>query len=319
MPVDASQIAQPSPLTTGASPKMLALQQLSNQLPIANARVAQQQQASRDLQLQQAVAAAPAKAPVAEAAQQAGGIQAQNAGQQMVQTAQQNVQQQQNLGQAGLTEQGNEQKLALGSQQLGANESAQANVQKLAQLNSTAKQEMYDAKMQFQTNQAGQVVLNQRQLDDFAALQAKNSQDWQSYQDQVSDVTKMKSQLLTQSYAVLSQQLQSNDQQMNQLKDEASSASNTQAQQQNARNLLQQKDAQGQQIQQQLDALQISIAQQQADAANQKLRSAAIGSVIGATAGGTAGAVFGGPVGAAAGASAGQSLGGGVGAATATT
>jgi hypothetical protein len=87
------------------SPKLSALKQLSNQLPVANKQMAQRQQATRDIQLQQAIQKAAPTGNITQTAQQTGAAMAQTAGQQAVQNTQTAMQQQGQIAQLGQQEQ----------------------------------------------------------------------------------------------------------------------------------------------------------------------------------------------------------------------
>jgi hypothetical protein len=81
--------------------RMRALRNLSQQLPVANQAIADGQQAARDMQVQQAVAKAPAAAPIATTAQTTGAAVAQSAGADAVKNAQTTTQQAGQIAQQG--------------------------------------------------------------------------------------------------------------------------------------------------------------------------------------------------------------------------
>lgn len=163
------------------SPRLKALQNLQNALPIANQRVAQGQAAARDMQLQQAVAKAPTTQNVTQTSQQTGAAVAQQAGQQNVQQAQASVQQQGQIGQLALGEQGQANQASLANQQLSAQQQQMNNVQRLAQISEEAKQELYDKQMNFERDEAGRTLFNQTQLLDYARVNAQNNEQFQNY------------------------------------------------------------------------------------------------------------------------------------------
>lgn len=163
------------------SPRLKALQNLSNALPVANSRVAQGQQAARDIQLQQAVKAAPQGQNTTQAAQQTGAAAAQQAGQENVQRAQNMIQQQGQIGQLALGEQSQANQQNLAGQQLAAGEQQMNNVQRLAAISENAKQELYDKQMKFDKDEAGRTLFNEMQLLDYAKANAQTDEQYKNY------------------------------------------------------------------------------------------------------------------------------------------
>lgn len=196
-------IAQPAP----ASPRMQALRNLSNQLPVANGKLAAGQSAARDMQVQQAVKSAPAAAPIQQTAQATGTAVAENRGQQLIQNATQQVQQQGQVGQLGLGQQAQEVQGQVAGLQSGARESAMDNVQRLASISEQAKQELYDRQMSFEKDQAGNAVLNERQLADYARINAKSDEDFKNYSQQAQQASQRALIAMEQAYKMVNEDL----------------------------------------------------------------------------------------------------------------
>lgn len=174
---------QLQPEQNAESPRMLALKNLAKNLPVANSQVAAGQAAARGMQLQQAVAAAPASTNTTGVAQQIGAQQAQQAGAQQVEAAQKTTAIRGPLARIGTaanqesSEQG-QQKVA-GLQQ-GAKQQEMDNVQKLASLSEDAKKQLYDDQMQFQKDEQGRTMLNTMQLLDYNKLKAQNDEQYKN-------------------------------------------------------------------------------------------------------------------------------------------
>lgn len=179
----------------GQSDKLTALQQLSQNIPVANSQIAQQQKAARDLQLQQAVAAAPAAATAGQA-QQVGAQAAQNAGQQTIQAEQTATNQQEQVASAANTQQQQDIGQTVTGLQQGTEATRQQQIQQLADFSETAKQQMFDDRLKFQTDEQNRAFMNQRQLADYAKLKAQSDQDFQNYAENASEVSQAKIEVL---------------------------------------------------------------------------------------------------------------------------
>lgn len=266
------------------STRLKALQNLSNQLPVANAQVAQGQAAARDMQLQQAVKAAPAGQNITQTAQQTGAASAQNAGQQLIQNASNQVKQQGQVGQLALGEQqlGNQQSLS--NQQQSAGQNQMNNVQRLAGVSEQAKQELYDKQMQFKKDEMGRTQFNETQLQDYLRSNAQSDEQFANYKQTADQLTKRKLQAMEQAAKLIEVDLNQKQALAEQKKD-----------QQSAKEIADIR----REIQEQM-------AREKSRAANRAGAFAAGGTI----AGGVAGAVIGGPAGAMVGAQAGGALGG---------
>lgn len=180
----ADPIQQPAVIASNAeSPRMLALKNLAKNLPVANSQVAQGQVAARNMQLQQAVAAAPASTNATATGQQVGAQQAQQAGAQQVEQAQKTTAIRGPLARIGTAanqeqQQQGEQKVQ-GLQQ-GAKQQEMDNAAKFAQVSEQAKKEYYDDQLQFERDENGRETMNTIQMSDWTRLKAQNAQDLQN-------------------------------------------------------------------------------------------------------------------------------------------
>lgn len=189
------------------SPRLKALQNLSAQIPVANQRVAQGQQAARDIQLQQAVKAAPTTTNIPAQAQATGAQVAQAAGQQAVQNAESQVKQQGQVGQLAVqaTQQGIQQQVA-GARQ-GAAEQALSNTERLSKLDQNLKKELVDDQIKFSTDEAGRTLFNTKQLEDYVRTAAVSDEQAQQRMQLIKQATDRKLQAMEQAYKLMEQDL----------------------------------------------------------------------------------------------------------------
>lgn len=259
--------------------KLKALQNLSNQLPVANQRIAQGQQAARDIQLQQAVKQAPATANIPQTTQQTGAAATQMAGQQMIEQAQKQVQQQGQVGQLALGGQQQQAQANTASLQMGAREQSADNAMRLARISEQAKQELYDKQMQFQKDQQGRALFNEKQLADYAVASAKDENDYRSKVQTMQQVSARDLQIMEHSFELVQKDLE-----------------------QRIRLAEQQKDQKLQlELTEMKRAAEEAMAAKRAKAANNQAMWQAGGTIVGAAAGGLIGGAPGAMVGASAG------------------
>lgn len=273
------------------SPRLKALQSLAKSLPVANQRVAQGQQAARDMQLQQAIQKAPVAQPVVATAQSTGAALVQNAGQQQAQQAEQQVQQGQQVGELGLAQQAQEAESRLAGLKSGAREQEMGNVERLASISEKAKQELYDDQMQFKKDEAGRTLMNERQLMDYAKLNAQNDEQLKNYEQMANQLHDRKIMVMETAQKQLIERLNFENSKMQQKQD------------QNLKLELEGmiRSATGQ-IQREKDR-----------AANRKAGWTAGGAIVGGVIGGVAGGPGGAKAGAQGGGAAGGAMGGNVG------
>lgn len=231
---------------------------IGTQAPLAPGQV---QQAGAEAVQQQAKAQAEARQ---QEAQMAVGVQEARLGQQA-------------MGQRDVMQQ---RKLALGASLRNAENS-------LAALSMTTKQQMFDATMQFEQDELGRTIFNERQLLDYAISKAKDVEDLQNYEQTVGQMSERRMRLLQAAQAKIQQELQ-----------QAYAMEENELTQEHKLGLARAKAA-----------LEAKMQQEKADAANR----AAMFNGIFTIAGGVAGAIIAGPGGYAVGAAAGASIGGGLG------
>lgn len=203
-----------------ATPRMQALRNLSNQLPVANSQLAQGQQAARNIQLQQAVKAAPTTANTTQTAQQTGAAVAENAGKQLIQNAGQAIQQNGQVGSVINQEQAQQAQARTQGLQSSAREQAMDNVQRLAQVSEDAKKELYDKQMKFQKDEQGRTVLNERQLADYARVSAQNEQQYAQYAQSAQQINQRNLQAMENAYNLVKEDLVQKYAQAEQAKDQ---------------------------------------------------------------------------------------------------
>lgn len=180
--------------------RMTALQNLSNQLPVANSQLAAGQEAARKMKLQQAVAAAPVTGGIQPTAQQAGTATAAEAGTQAVQNAQKTVAQQGQIGQLGLAEQARQGRAEIGSAQLGAGQEKMDQVQQFANLDQSLKQKLYDDTMKFQKDELGRTVFNENQLADYYRTKVQNQEEFKNLAQKAQQASKRSLLMIQKAY-----------------------------------------------------------------------------------------------------------------------
>lgn len=170
---------------------------LAAQMPVRNKVVSDQQRAARALQLQQAVAGmTPQQAATPAQAAQMGAAIAGEAGKQQVSQASQMVEsagQMAKLGQQETALVGAE-KLA-GAQQAAQKESL-GQAERLAALDNAAKREVFDAQLQFKKDSADQTQFTQRQLLDYARLNAKSDEEFKTWSQKAQQASRRNIQVL---------------------------------------------------------------------------------------------------------------------------
>lgn len=289
------------------------LSNMSQNIPVANARLAAQQKAARDLQLQAAVGAAKPAQATAATAQQLGTQVAQQAGAQQVAGVQQQAQAQGQVAQLGQQVQALADTKALNDQKLGLAEQQFDGAQQLAQISEQAKQEMYDSRKAFQISENGRAFSNERQLADYAKLRAGSEQEWQNYVQTTDQLGQRKAEALQIANDKLTAQLKADAAQVIQLREQAGAAGISQAEKNATLQAYRLKLDQTEQLRAAQVELSKSIARAQAKKAGTLAKNGAIGTIVGAGIGAAVGTVLAPGVGAAPGAAAGASLGGGLG------
>lgn len=263
--------------------RLRALQNLSSALPVANAKVAAGQNSARQMQIQNAVKAAPAGS-ITGNAQATGQAVAEQAGAQAVPAAQQNVAQQGQVAQVGLQEQNTANQAQVQSLRQGGREQQIDAAEKLGQLDSKLKQDIYDRNMKFERDELGRATLNETQTADYVRLNAKSDDEYKNYAQQAQQANDRNLQMMEVAYKKIVEDLDFRYQKAKQAGDQQ-----TMKDVENMRNETEAR-----------------MSREKARAAN----SAAAWTAGGMIVGGVAGAVIGGPAGAQAGAGVGGALGG---------
>jgi len=265
-------------------------------MPVANSRIQQGNQAAQQLQLQNAVAAAPTGTQTTRVGQATGAQMAQQSSQQSLAGIQQGLASLQQTGGLGLQSQQTANKQTTAGLQLGADQAQQANLQQMAEVSADAKQQIYDATTQLKKNEAGQTLFDTRQLADYAVASATSAQAYQAQAQQAQQMTEMSLQAMKQAYSLVSEDLTNKAAQARQRGDEAAMS----------------------QIAAMQNAAKAQMAAEEAKANNSKAAWTAGGTIVGGVAGtffGPAGTVAGAAIGGAVGGMIGSQVSGGVGSA----
>jgi len=93
--------------------------------------------------------------------------------------------------------------------------------EKLFNLNSSLKSQLYDETMKFQRDELGRTSFNERQLADWAVMKARNEEDLMKYEQIASEAIQKKQMLMEQAWKVLEQDLQATWQRAEQEGDQA--------------------------------------------------------------------------------------------------
>lgn len=265
-----------------ASTRAKQLEKLAMSLPQENQRTAQAQQQARQVQLQSQIQqASPTAGPAL--AQQMGAQQAAQAGQIQSQAAQRGQQQTQLMGQTALSEMGRQQRQEGFEQQLALSANQRSAADRLANIDKKLKTQLLDDQLQFRKDQAGQDLLNERQLADWAALKAESGEEFAEYAQAAQQVYEREIQMLETANKKITQALE-----------QGYIAKNKPLDREMRKKLAQQKQA-----------LELEIQKKQNKAANKS----AIFSTAGALGGAAVGGLIAGPAGAMAGSAVGQGLG----------
>ena len=183
------------------------LEQLAMSLPKANQDMQQGQRAARDIQLYEQVRQAP-QGTGFRAAGQVGAQQAQAAGQEALQAQKATQTQSQQVGQMGLQEQGRQQRQEGFEQQIQVSENQRKLGNKLNKLDNRLKTQLLDDQLKFNKDQAGQTLLNTRQLADWAVTKAKSKEEYLNYAQQAKQMYEKDIMLHEAAYNKLKQALE---------------------------------------------------------------------------------------------------------------
>ena len=267
---------------------MQQLQQLSKNAPVDNQQVVKGMDQAREAQFRQAAQAAPAGAP--QAAQQLGAQTQQARQQTLAQGAQQNMETQQKLGSLEANQQQMQNQQDLFNRQQGLQKKQRGLENQLASLNEEAKKKIFDDNMKFEKDELGRTTFNDRQLLDYAILNAKSDEDLANFEQQMNFESEKRMNTLRAAQAKIKQSLEQGYDDYNQTLDAAQKMKLVQAQQ----------------------ALEQKMKEESNKAANRASMFGAAGTIGGAVAGAAIGSAVPG-VGTAAGAMVGSSIGSGLG------
>jgi hypothetical protein len=266
------------------------LQQISQNLPVANQRVVAQQQAARNIQMQQQLGQMGTTAGVPQA-QQVGAAQTAAAGQQNLSAQNQLQQQTSQVAKIGLQQQQQQNQQALASKQLNLEDQSRKLDAQVSQLNEQQKAQLFDNRMKFNYTKEGEAYMNTRQLSDWTRLNAQNQQQYQDYSQKMDQLSKAQIYTLQVASSRIDQQMREQSQLQIQQAGYATKEQLTQAK----------------------AAIDAEIKKKQANAANNRAQWTAGGQIVGAVVGGVAAGIFSGGAAAPAGAAAGAAVGGGIG------
>lgn len=261
---------------------MSALRSLKARMPAANAGVAQQVDASNLLRAQQVAGAAPAGADSGQL-RTAGAGMAASAGQTQVERTAAAAQTQLAGAQNVVATRRLEAQSAAAGRELHVAANRRANELRLAQLDSETKRELIDARAKFATDEAGRLILNQKQLADLALVKAKSREELANRMQYMEQASKKRLLATDLMYKRATQEIE---------------ARTARAIQEGRQDVAQQLAEYKRQIQ---EAYMAEVAEAQN-------RAMIIQGVLG-IGGAVAGGIFGGPMGAAAGYSAGSGVG----------
>ena len=107
----------------------------------------------------------------------------------------------------GLQQQGLESQQKLGAQQRQLSTLQRGYQDRLSTLGNELKDKLLDQQLQFRQDERGRTFMNDRQLADWAKLNAKNNEEFKNYAQQAEQVSQRKIQTIEQAYKLITQQL----------------------------------------------------------------------------------------------------------------
>lgn len=265
------------------------LQQIGQQLPVANQRIASQQAAARNIQMQQQLGGMSANTGVPQAQQLGANVTAQ-AGNQALQNQQVQQQQMGQVAKMGLQEQQSLNQQDLASKQMQAEADSRKLDMQVSRLSADQKAQLFDNRMKFNYDKANQSYMDARQLSDWTRLNAQNEQQFENYKQQMDQAQSRELYTLQVASDKISQEME----------------------QQSKLGIQQGSFATRERLLQAKFDLDKQIQDKKNKAANNRAMWTAGGTVVGAVAGGVLGSIIPG-AGTAAGAMAGAAIGGGLG------
>jgi hypothetical protein len=184
-----------------------ALKQISAQMPSQNQALLNQQQQAAQVQARTSLAQAQPGQTSARAVQGFAGQTAQNMGQNLVQNAVNQAQQNKQVQGMALQQQGASQAQQLGERQNRLGQQALQNENKLFQLDSRAKDELFNKRYNIDQKKLEQGFMNEMQLLDWAVTNAQSQEQFETYKQQVEQDTDRALRFMEHSYDMLLQDL----------------------------------------------------------------------------------------------------------------
>lgn len=176
-------------------------------LPEQNAQAAKGLEQARTVQMQEQLRGIPAGVGGPGLAQKIGGQQAQQTGQIQLQQAQAGQTSAQLMGQMGLEGQAREQRQRGFEQQLTLDKNQQKISESLNNLKKDLGNKLLDQQLTFQKDSAGQTLLNERQLLDWAATKAESAEEFANYAQAMQQVSEREIQMMEMAHKKLTQAL----------------------------------------------------------------------------------------------------------------
>jgi len=173
------------------SVRMQQLKKLAGAMPVANQAVATGLKEAQATQFQAAIASAKPGAGVPQA-QQLGAAQTAEQGKINLAAAQENQQQAGQVANVMQAQAGTEAQQRVGTQERAVAAQNRGYEQRLSALSNNLKNELVDKELTFTRNQAGQAVLNERQLADYAILSSKNQAEFEAKKQQAEQLYQKK-------------------------------------------------------------------------------------------------------------------------------
>lgn len=182
-----------------------ALSGLANQMPGQNQKVATGLQEAAKTQMRQQLAG---QGPMSTQQIQAIGQQAAaQQGQAKLQVQQQGAQEAQKLGSLALNQDQQDKQVKLQARQLDLAKKTRENTLALNNLDSNLKARLLDDQFQFQQDELGRTLFNDRQLMDYKIQTAKSDLDMRDFEDKMRQTSMRKIQLLKSAQARIEQEM----------------------------------------------------------------------------------------------------------------
>jgi hypothetical protein len=191
--------------------RITQLNRLAGNIPVVNQQIANGMQQARVSQLQQTIAGmAPDQAGTTATAQQLGAQQAQQSGAIQAQAATKTNEQVSQVGQMALQQDKMAKNQELFTRQQAITQKNRAYTNQLASLDNNLKDQLLDQQLSFKTDEFGRTLWNERQLADYAVLQATSQVDLDKFEQTVNQQSQRRMQILQTAQAKIKQALEQN-------------------------------------------------------------------------------------------------------------